>query len=156
MRSTDRLWLLGQWTLVTAFILLLILVTPTSERILPFWLGIVLCAISPVIVGAAVRAHSKVNNSVKVKVGPAPNPDKRLVDCGIYAYIRHPMYLAAALLILGAAIWRGSYATLAFVVVAVVFVNLKARFEERLLLQAYPDYAAYMTRTGRLLPRIWR
>ena len=32
------------------------------------------------------------------------------------------------------------------------FFTLKARYEERLLSAAYPEYAAYMGRTGRFLP----
>ena len=70
--------------------------------------------------------------------------------------MRHPMYLAAILLLLGAAIWRGSLVALGYVILAVVFLEFKASYEERLLLQTYSDYAAYMKRTGRLLPRLWR
>ncbi len=156
MKNIDRLWVLGQWIIVAAFALTLILVEPKSARILPFWVGIILCIAGPIIVGIAVNAHNKVNKTPKIKVGPVPNPARRLVDCGIYAYIRHPMYLAAILIILGAAIWRGGYVALAFVLVAIIFLSFKSRFEERLLCETYPDYAAYMTRTGRILPRVFK
>jgi protein-S-isoprenylcysteine O-methyltransferase Ste14 len=33
---------------------------------------------------------------------------------------------------------------------------VKARFEEKLLAQKYPDYAAYSAKVGRLLPLLGR
>jgi protein-S-isoprenylcysteine O-methyltransferase Ste14 len=156
MTGTDRRWVLGQWTLLAGFILVLILVSPSHNSLLPAWFGIILCVLSPVIIAFAVRSHRAINHSVRVKIGPSPDSEKKLVDRGIYAYVRHPMYLAAILLILGAAIWHGSPVVLGYVILAAVFVYLKARYEERLLLQIYSDYAAYMKRTGRLLPRLWR
>ncbi len=135
---------------------MLILAPRLHYPLLPIWIGIGLCLLSPIIVAAAVRSHRVTNNSVKVKISPSPDPAKSLVDCGIYAYVRHPMYLAAILLLLGAAIWRGSLFALGYVILAVVFLEFKASHEERMLLQTYSDYAAYRKRTGRLLPRIRR
>ncbi len=154
MTKVDRLWVLGQWTLLAGFILVLILISPSHDPQLPAWFGIILCVLSPIIVAFAVRSHRAINHSVRVRIGPSPNTEMRLVDCGIYAHVRHPMYLAAILLLLGAAIWRGSLVALGYVVLAVVFVYLKARYEERLLLLTYPEYSDYMLRTGRLLPWI--
>jgi protein-S-isoprenylcysteine O-methyltransferase Ste14 len=154
MKNIDRLWVLGQWTLVIAFALTLIFVAPPAKRLLPAWLGIILCALGPIIVAFAVIAFQKVNKIPKIKVGPLPNPAFQLVEYGIYGYIRHPMYLAAGLLILGAAIWRGGLAAYGFVVVSWLFLFFKIRFEEKMLQQTYPDYAAYMKRTGRILPRL--
>ena len=156
MTKADRLWVLAQWIFLAGFVLILVSVSPSRDRLLPAWLGITLCVLGPIIVALAVRSHHTINHSVKVKVGPSPNPGMRLVDCGIYACVRHPMYLAAILVLLGAAIWRNSPVAMGYVILAAVFVDLKARYEERLLLQAYPDYSDYMSRTGRLLPWIGR
>jgi protein-S-isoprenylcysteine O-methyltransferase Ste14 len=156
MTKADRLWVLGQWTLLAGFVFVLILVPPSHDRFLPVWPGIILSLLSLIIVASAVRSHHVVNYTVKVKIGPSPDTERKLVDRGIYAYVRHPMYLAAILLLLGAAIWHGSFIALGYVVLAVVFVYCKTRYEERLLLLAYPDYALYMSRTGRLLPWIGR
>jgi protein-S-isoprenylcysteine O-methyltransferase Ste14 len=152
MNKYDDLWVLGQWILLAGFILVLILAPPLHDPLLPAWIGIILCVLAPIIVASAVRSHRTINRSVRVKIGPSPDTEKKLVDRGIYAYVRHPMYLAAILLLLGAAIWRGSLLALGYVVLATVFVYLKARYEERLLLQTYPEYSDYMSRTGRLLP----
>ncbi|MCX6832254.1 MAG: isoprenylcysteine carboxylmethyltransferase family protein [candidate division Zixibacteria bacterium] len=156
MTKVDRLWVLGQWTFLAGFILVLILVSPSHDPLLPAWFGIILCVLGPIIVAFAVRSHRAINHSVRVKVGPSPDPEKKLVDCGIYTRVRHPMYFAAILLLLGAAVWRGSFVALGYVGLAVVFLYFKASYEERLLLQTYSDYPAYMKRTGRLLPRLWR
>ena len=156
MTKVDRLWVLGQWTFLAGFILVLILISPSHDPLLPAWFGIILCVLSPIVVAFAVRSHRAINHSVRVKIGPSPDTEKKLVDRGIYAYVRHPMYLAAISLLLGAAIWHGSLVALGYLVLAAVFVYLKARYEERLLLQTYPEYSGYMLRTGRLLPWIGR
>jgi len=36
----------------------------------------------------------------------------------------------------------------------VVLLNFKARFEERLLLAKFPEYAAYAAKVGRLFPGV--
>jgi protein-S-isoprenylcysteine O-methyltransferase Ste14 len=38
--------------------------------------------------------------------------------------------------------------------IVIVFLLIKVRFEERLLLERYPDYADYQRRTWGLLPGI--
>ena len=48
--------------------------TALHDRLLPAWFGIILCVLGPIIVAAAVRSHRIINHSVKVKVGPSPDP----------------------------------------------------------------------------------
>lgn len=80
-------------------------------------------------------------------------PSERvLIQQGPYAFIRHPMHLAAFLLAIG-------WILLAQNVVALVFLFLFegiviARKEERELVETYGDaYRAYQRRTGFFLPR---
>ena len=81
----------------------------------------------------------------------------RLVTHGIYRAVRHPMYTALLLYGVGQALvvpnWLAGPANL-IALVALVMLRLPA--EERLMLDTFGgDYAAYMSRTKRLLPGVW-
>jgi protein-S-isoprenylcysteine O-methyltransferase Ste14 len=79
-----------------------------------------------------------------------------LVTYGPYARIRHPFYAAFILMLTGTAAALPHPATLLLLVLGTLQLQRTARREERLLL-ASPfgaEYAAYVLRTGRFLPRI--
>jgi len=79
-----------------------------------------------------------------------------LVQSGPYGIVRHPIYTAILAMFLGSAITYGTRgAFLAFPVCAVGFI-LKARQEEALMQQTFPDaYPDYRTRTKMLVPGIY-
>ena len=82
-------------------------------------------------------------------------PEARvLVTQGPYAHARHPLYAVEMITIAGTAIqfqqpWAG-------VIAAGVLTLLVVRsiFEERVLGEAYPEYAAYKAKTARFVPGI--
>lgn len=76
------------------------------------------------------------------------------VSGGLYRWIRHPQYLALALVGLGTTLFWSRYLVLiAFVAMLCLYVAL-ARSEERRCLARFGDeYRDYLRRTGRLLPR---
>ena len=79
---------------------------------------------------------------------------QRVIDTGVYAVIRHPIYLGYALLIGGGALWLGSTAA-ALIGVGCYLAATFARIviEERDLNARLPAYAAYARRVrGRLIP----
>ena len=81
----------------------------------------------------------------------------RLVTQGSYRWIRHPMYSALVLYAVGQALaipnWvAGPSDLIAFA----VLVALRLPAEEKMMVQQFGDeYAAYATRTKRLVPRVW-
>jgi protein-S-isoprenylcysteine O-methyltransferase Ste14 len=78
-----------------------------------------------------------------------------LIDDGLFARVRHPIYALSVLLMLCSAI---VVATPLMVVVAVAHISvmvIKARNEERHMLKMHGDaYARYLRRTGRFVPRL--
>ena len=83
----------------------------------------------------------------------AANPTQGgLVTKGPYHYIRNPIYAAAWLILwTGVAVhWSTTNAAWAAVAAAMLLVRIAC--EERLLRQAYPDYAEYSRKTARLIP----
>src|SRR5258708_4218141 len=80
---------------------------------------------------------------------------RRLVTDGPYRIIRHPLYLAEQIAILGAFIQFASPWAALLVLAQFGFQLQRMRNEERVLLQTFPDYDAYMNRTARLIPGLW-
>jgi protein-S-isoprenylcysteine O-methyltransferase Ste14 len=82
--------------------------------------------------------------------------DQRVISTGPYALVRHPMYAAALVMLLGMPIALGSWwgvLTMAAVVPAVVWRLLD---EERFLARNLPGYAEYQSKVRyRLLPLAW-
>jgi protein-S-isoprenylcysteine O-methyltransferase Ste14 len=80
-----------------------------------------------------------------------------VVDSGVYAVVRHPMYAGGILLIIGMPLWLESYAAflLAIIPTAVLGV-LRIKVEEQFLKQNLPGYGAYMEKVRyRLVPFVW-
>ena len=86
---------------------------------------------------------------------PRPKGDGELITTGVYARVRHPLYLAViALGFAWAVLWR-SWPALALGMAQVPFFDAKARREERWLRERFADYAAYARRVKRFIPGIY-
>ena len=82
--------------------------------------------------------------------------DRKVIDTGPYAIVRHPMYAGASLYLFGTPLALGSYwGVLAFVVM-IPFLIWRLIDEERLLVNELPGYADYRQLVRyRLVPFIW-
>src|SRR5262249_49852295 len=77
---------------------------------------------------------------------------RRMVDSGVYRYIRHPQYLCLGLSAFGLfTMWPRTIIFLLFVGMLFAYYFL-ARVEERRMLGVDPSYVDYMRRTGMFLP----
>ncbi|MCI0435396.1 MAG: isoprenylcysteine carboxylmethyltransferase family protein [Gemmatimonadetes bacterium] len=74
-----------------------------------------------------------------------------LVTRGIYAYIRHPIYIGDLLLLLGLELALNSWLAAGVLMLAPVVLNQAVR-EERMLRRTLPGYDAYCERTKRFIP----
>jgi protein-S-isoprenylcysteine O-methyltransferase Ste14 len=68
--------------------------------------------------------------------------------------VRHPIYTAVMVGVAGIALRSRTPIVLGMAALLVVFLGLKARWEERHLAEAFAEYETYRARTGRFLPRI--
>lgn len=81
---------------------------------------------------------------------------QQVISTGVYRFVRHPMYLGALLMILGAPLLLGSRYGLALGVVAITILVLRIIGEERLLTERLEGYEAYREQVRyRLIPRVW-
>lgn len=79
-----------------------------------------------------------------------------LVDNGIYALIRHPMYLSLILLAWGAAVKDATWLTLGLALFVTACLYLTSRRDEKECLMFFGDaYVAYMQRSKRFIPWLW-
>jgi len=86
---------------------------------------------------------------------PQPRRGGELVESGLYRWIRHPIYAGLMIVAVGASLVRASTIALLVSAILVVFLDLKARREETLLLDRFPEYAAYRRRTRRFVPGLY-
>jgi protein-S-isoprenylcysteine O-methyltransferase Ste14 len=79
-----------------------------------------------------------------------------IATTGPYAYVRHPMYAGAILLLLGIPLLLGSWYGLGLAPVLMVGFAIRAVLEERTLSAQLPGYADYAARVRyRFVPLIW-
>jgi protein-S-isoprenylcysteine O-methyltransferase Ste14 len=90
------------------------------------------------------------------RMGIDPQQETKLIDRGPFGVVRHPIYALSILLMLCTAVIVPSLPVWIMTAMHIALMNLKARAEERFLLERLGAvYAEYSARTGRFWPR-WR
>jgi len=80
---------------------------------------------------------------------------RRLVACGPYRYVRHPLYLAEEVAICGLLLQFFSIWTAIIFVFQIAFQLRRMHNEEVVLTEILPDYVTYQKSTARLIPGIY-
>lgn len=84
------------------------------------------------------------------------NRGQIVVDTGVYAVVRHPMYLGGSVLLLGIPLWLESYAGAMVACLAIAILVARIFLEERFLRRELAGYEAYASRVRyRLVPFVW-
>jgi len=81
-------------------------------------------------------------------------PDQRIIDRGIYRFIRHPSYTGSLISFLGLGITFANWLSILAIIIPITGAFLyRVRIEEAELHRAFGDeYAAYVQRTRRFVP----
>jgi protein-S-isoprenylcysteine O-methyltransferase Ste14 len=108
------------------------------------------------VVGAAAIVAGALRLGRGLSVHPTPTESAVLRTDGPYRFVRHPIYSGVLLLATGITATSGSAAAVVAFAGLAVLLNVKARFEEVLLLRRFPDYGAYASRTPRFVPSFRR
>lgn len=80
---------------------------------------------------------------------------RRLVTYGPYRYLRHPLYLVSMIASIGAMMQFEQPWAFLLVAAANAFQIARLNYEERVLREAFPEYAEYCARTWRLIPGVY-
>ncbi len=126
------------------------IVNPNLIQPLPFGLGVLLGIIGVVIALMASRVIS-----VSTVADMRTDRKAMLVTDGIYARIRHPLYLATVLVLLAMALIYPFMPVIVFSLCMILYTMIGAYFEEQKLVLHYGDeYLEYKKQAGFILPRI--
>jgi protein-S-isoprenylcysteine O-methyltransferase Ste14 len=93
-----------------------------------------------------------------VRLGPSFSmmaEARRLVTSGPYRFVRHPLYLAEELAIIGIFMQFLSVWTAILLAVQIAFQLRRMHNEEAVLTATFPEYAAYREKTARLIPGVY-
>jgi protein-S-isoprenylcysteine O-methyltransferase Ste14 len=83
-------------------------------------------------------------------------PDQKVISTGPYALVRHPMYVAALVMLLGIPIALGSLWGVLVLLAILPALVWRLLDEEKFLAKNLPGYREYQTRVRyRLIPRVW-
>ncbi len=126
---------------------------PGSRLSLAFELASVFpCALAIALIALTLGTH-RIPIALWHQEHDAP---RSIVTWGPYARLRHPFYAAFLLTLLGAGLFCPNAGTLAAFLYALPVFYLTARREEHRLCASEfgAEYAEYMKRTGRFLPRL--
>lgn len=138
-------------TLVVTLALVEYLVRRTGFHLVPFIAGIVVATASFLVRAAAVR-HLGRMWSVHIEI----RREHELVRSGPFGWVRHPIYFAAILELVGAMLFLNSvYTWIVFAVMFTPSLYARIRLEERAMIAQFGDaYRAYRKTTPAVLP--WR
>lgn len=105
-------------------------------------------------VGMAVRWHAIQTLGRFFSVHVELHAEHRLVESGLYRYVRHPSYTGILITLLGLGIALGNALSVLLAVLPMsIAIQYRIRIEEQALTEAFGEaYTAYCKRTKRLLP----
>jgi protein-S-isoprenylcysteine O-methyltransferase Ste14 len=106
-----------------------------------FWLTILLFGVAVIILGLATFSLRP-----SLRISPIPRKDSPLITTGIYAVMRHPMYVAVSIIGAGLCVDRLTLLSTSTWVALVVILWFKARYEDSLLREIHSDAGDYQSR----------
>ena len=82
--------------------------------------------------------------------------DQRVISTGLYAIVRHPMYVAVIMMYVLSPLALGSYWAVVAVLPLPVLIIFRIKSEEKILIDKLPGYREYTQEVKyRLIPYIW-
>jgi protein-S-isoprenylcysteine O-methyltransferase Ste14 len=125
---------------------------PETVNLLLFVPGIVL-----IVAGLVISSRASSIISVSSVADMRTDRDPELITDGIYARIRHPLYLATIFMFIGLALIYPFLNVIVFSASLIAYTIVGAVIEERKLVMQYDEkYLGYKKRAGFLLPKFRR
>lgn len=99
---------------------------------------------------AAIAALSQLGRSFSIMA-----ESRQLVTTGPYRWVRHPLYLAEELAMIGVFIQFASLWTALILIIQIAFQLRRIHNEEAILNTTFPEYASYQQTTFGLIPGVY-
>jgi protein-S-isoprenylcysteine O-methyltransferase Ste14 len=123
--------------------------------LMPLWLqvgGGVILSCSFYLLYRTFRENSYLSPLVRIQ----HERGQTVVSTGPYKIVRHPMYAAIVVSVIGTSLLLGSWCGIPFGFLLICVLARRAVLEERVLREQLPGYLAYMAQVRyRLVPHIW-
>ena len=117
--------------------------TPSNFALLIFLLG---CGF-----GLYTVKHNQLGN---FNITPEIKENASLITTGAYRYIRHPMYFAVLVMMLGIVVSKPTILSFLIYILLIITLFLKAQKEEMLWMERSCEYKTYMQHTKKIIPFI--
>ncbi len=112
-----------------------------------FWFGVVIF-----VIGAFITITAALQLNFNLSPFPSPLPGSNLIENGVYKFIRHPIYTGLILSFFGFAIISDSGYRILITAVLFLLFYFKTIYEEKRLIEKFPNYLEYKSRSGRFFP----
>ena len=150
----------GEWYAALQLALILLVVFgPSTLAGYPKWPVFTTClrisGASLMVCGVVLGAAALRRLRPSITASGALKPEGALVTSGPYRFVRHPVYTAQMLLTFGWSLALGGWLTSLYAIALIVVLNFKSLKEERRLLQRFPEYRDYQSRTRKFVPFIY-
>ncbi|MBO5717017.1 MAG: isoprenylcysteine carboxylmethyltransferase family protein [Alistipes sp.] len=114
------------------------------------WLAALIFVLCYILYAEVLRENAYLSRTIEVQLG------QKVVDTGLYAVVRHPMYTATTLLFLAMPLVLASPLSFVVMLLYLPLIIQRIRHEEALLERELEGYGDYMRRVRyRLLPFIY-
>ena len=123
---------------------------PGPVDVLGFWSGIVFILYGVAMIGLGILFLGRNLTAV-----PHPKADAQLVEGGIYAIVRHPIYSGIIVGAIGWGLFNNAEVTILLSLFLFLFFDWKTRREERMLAAKFAAYPAYQQRVRKLIPFLY-
>lgn len=107
------------------------------------------------IVGSSIAILAAFHLGKNLTPMPKPKDNAELVQTGLYRWVRHPIYFGVIVLALGWGLIQQTLLVWIYVLVLMVFFDIKSRKEEQWLCERFPEYPEYQGRVRKLVPWIY-
>ena len=143
---------------LTALMFIAMLVVPALDHRLgwskmPLYVpiaGDVLVAVGFLIIFLVYKENTFASATIEIA------PDQKVISTGLYALVRHPMYMGALLLLVGMSLSLGSWWGLCVFLLFIPALAWRVFDEERFLAKNLPGYSEYLDKVRyRLVPGVW-
>ncbi len=154
-KKPDRDW--TEWLIMVPY--WLVVVAPAIEylgrdyrrpSVFALVVGAILFALAMIL---RARAHLDLNKQFTRFI--EEGKERGLVTSGLYAYVRHPLYLSEVVYFLACPTFLGVAWAWVLTAIGIAGIVTRIRVEERLLRESFEGYEAYAENTWTLIPWIY-
>lgn len=114
------------------------------------WTAAAVFLLAYVMYAEVLRENAYLSRTIKVQ------DNQKVIDSGLYAVVRHPMYAASIFMFLSMPLILGSLFSFVLMLAYLPLINIRMKNEEKVLESGLDGYADYKKKVKyRVLPFIW-